>query len=167
MNFKKLEEFLDHITSWRIPGCDCTIHIGYDEVFRYQSGYADIENKIPMTPDRTYFLYSVGKVITCAAALQLFAKNYSETKPVRALTVTAIDLEKEKRVAQLSLFETKSTEKHEKNEKLQAAIDQIRGKYGNSSVKSATVMTSTLTKKPKQNPFGDKPDRFKGWDTDM
>jgi len=102
-----------------------------------------------------------------AAALQLFAKNYSETKPVRALTVTAIDLEKEKRVAQLSLFETKSTEKHEKNEKLQAAIDQIRGKYGNSSVKSATVMTSTLTKKPKQNPFGDKPDRFKGWDTDM
>lgn len=102
-----------------------------------------------------------------AAALQLFAKNYSESKPVRALTVTAIDLEKEKRVAQLSLFETKSTEKHEKNEKLQAAIDRIRGKYGNSSVKSATVMTSTLTKKPKQNPFGDKPDRFKGWDTDM
>lgn len=83
MNFKKLEEFLDHITSWRIPGCDCTIHIGYDEVFRYQSGYADIENKIPMTSDRTYFLYSVGKVITCTAALQLFEQGkYLMTDPL-------------------------------------------------------------------------------------
>lgn len=75
MNFKKLEEFLDHLTSWRIPGCDCTVHIGYDEVFRYQSGYADIESKTPMTPDRTYCLYSAGKVITCAAGMTLFEQG--------------------------------------------------------------------------------------------
>ena len=111
--------------------------------------------KIPST-DVTREIYK--------AAVQLFEKNYSPRKPVRLLTVTAIDLEKEKRVAQLSLFEEKATEKRDKGEKLQAAIDRIRDKYGNNSVKSATVMTSTLTKRPKQNPFGDKPDRMKDWD---
>lgn len=99
------------------------------------------------------------------AAVDLFVKNYSLTNPVRALTVTAIDLEKEKRVAQLSLFETGATEKRDKKEKLQATIDRIRGKYGNTAVQSATVMTNPLKKK-KQNPFGDKPDRMKDWDVD-
>ncbi|MBQ8604890.1 MAG: DNA polymerase IV [Oscillospiraceae bacterium] len=100
------------------------------------------------------------------AAVDLFVKNYSLTKPVRALTVTAIDLEKEKRVAQLSLFETGSVEKRDKKEKLQATIDRIRGKYGNSAVQSATIMTNPLKKDKKQNPFGDKPDRMKGWDVE-
>ncbi len=113
--------------------------------------------KVPST-DVTQDIYK--------SALQLFEKNYSPQKPVRALTVTAIDLEKEKRVAQLSLFEEKAVENRDKGEKLQAAIDRIRGKYGNSSLQSATIMTSTLTKKPKQNPFGDKPDRMKSWDVE-
>ena len=69
-------------------------------------------------------------------------------------------------MAQLSLFEEKAVENRDKGEKLQAAIDRIRGKYGNSSLQSATIMTSTLTKKPKQNPFGDKPDRMKSWDVE-
>ena len=98
-------------------------------------------------------------------AVDLFVKNYSLTKPVRALTVTAIDLEKEKRVAQLSLFETGQTEQDDKKEKLQATIDRIRGKYGNRSVQSATVMTNPLKKDKKQNPFGDKPERpGRNWD---
>ncbi|MBR5521471.1 MAG: DNA polymerase IV [Oscillospiraceae bacterium] len=98
------------------------------------------------------------------AAVDLFIKNYSLSKPVRALTVTAIDLEKEKRVSQLSLFETEQVEKRDKKEKLQATIDRIRTKYGNSAVQSATVMTNPLKKDKKQNPFGDKPDRINDWD---
>lgn len=98
------------------------------------------------------------------SALTLFLRNYSENKPVRALTVTAIDLEKEKRVAQMSLFEEKSREKHEKSEKLQAAIDRIRDKYGKGSVQSAAIMTSPIAQKEKQNPFGDKPERINDWD---
>ncbi len=97
-------------------------------------------------------------------AVELFRKNYSETKPVRALTVTAIDLEKEKRVAQLSMFETGATEKSDKKEKLQATIDLIRTKYGNNSVSAATAMTGHNAKKEKVNPFGTKPERDKGWD---
>ena len=81
---------------------------------------------------------------------------------IRALTVTAIDLEKEKRAAQLSLFEPQVDEKHERDEKLQAAIDQIRGKFGDASVQSAIVMGAKYKKK--QNPFGDKPEKGGRWD---
>ncbi len=97
-------------------------------------------------------------------AVELFSKNYSETKPVRALTVTAIDLEKQKRVAQMSLFERDTAKDNEKGEKLQATIDMIRNKYGTNSVKSATTMTGSFAGKKKQNPFGDKPEKEKGWD---
>ncbi len=96
-------------------------------------------------------------------ALKLFIANRDPSIAVRALTVTAIDLEKEKRAAQMSLFETTVDEKHEKKEKLQAAIDRIRGKFGDASVQSATVMGAGYKKK--QNPFGDKPENgARRWD---
>ena len=96
-------------------------------------------------------------------ALKLFIDNRNPQIAIRALTVTAIDLEKEKRVAQMSLFDTGADKKREKNEKLQAAIDRIRDKYGNASVQSATVMGAGYKKK--QNPFGDKPENgARRWD---
>lgn len=96
-------------------------------------------------------------------ALKLFIDNRNPQIAIRALTVTAIDLEKEKRVAQMSLFDTGADKKREKNEKLQAAIDRIRDKYGNASVQSATVMR--VGYKKKQNPFGDKPENgARRWD---
>lgn len=91
-----------------------------------------------------------------SAALKLFIANHDGQTAVRALTVTAIDLEKEKRVSQLSMFDTGREEKRQKNEKLQSVIDKIREKYGSSAVQSATIMTSDITKKPKVNPFGSK-----------
>ena len=96
-------------------------------------------------------------------ALKLFIDNRNPQIAIRALTVTAIDLEKEKRVAQMSLFDTGADKKREKNEKLQATIDRIRDKYGNASVQSATVMGAGYKKK--QNPFGDKPENgARRWD---
>lgn len=98
-----------------------------------------------------------------SAALKLFMANRREGKPVRALTVTAIDLTKDRRVSQLSFFqEEKVDEKHEKREKLQVAIDQIRRKYGRRSVTNGTVMTGKAVKTPKENPFGDKESSFDG-----
>ncbi len=75
MNFKLLEEFLDQITEWRIPGADCAVYYKNKPVFRHRSGYADIQSKKPVTADTLYYLYSTSKVITCAAALQLFEKG--------------------------------------------------------------------------------------------
>ena len=95
--------------------------------------------------------------------MNLFVDNRDPSIAVRALTVTAIDLEKEKRASQLSLFETTVDEKHQKNEKLQATIDRIRGKFGDASVQTATVVGAGYRKK--QNPFGDKPENgARRWD---
>ena len=109
--------------------------------------------KIPCT-DITSEIY--------ARALKLFIANRDPTITVRALTVTAIDLTKEKRAEQLSFFELGTDAKTEKKEKLQATIDQIRGKFGDASVQSATVMGAKYKKK--QNPFGDKPEKGGRWD---
>lgn len=89
-------------------------------------------------------------------ALSLLSANWKLDKEIRALTVTALDLQKQAGVQQVSLFETTTDSHHEKNEKIQQAIDKIRGKYGTNSVQNATLMASEMTKKPKVNPFGEK-----------
>lgn len=83
MNFEPLKNFLDHLTSWRIPGnCVCVYKDG-KKVYSYESGYADLENKIPMTPDRLFYIYSCSKVATVTAALQLYEKGiFSLDAPV-------------------------------------------------------------------------------------
>ena len=60
MNFKKLENFMDYLTSWRIPGCGCKVYKKGELVFEYTSGYADMENKIPLScDDHRIFMYSI------------------------------------------------------------------------------------------------------------
>lgn len=83
MSFKELEAFMDYIAKWRIPGADCAVYYKNESVFRYSAGYADVKSKKPITPDNLYYLYSASKVITCAAALQLFEKGkFLLTDPV-------------------------------------------------------------------------------------
>lgn len=72
MNFIKLKECLDRFTEWRIPGCAVLVFKKGEEVYRYSSGYSDVENKIPMTADEFLNMYSCSKVVTSVAALQLF-----------------------------------------------------------------------------------------------
>lgn len=91
-------------------------------------------------------------------ALKLFNNHWNREKPIRALTVTAIDLEKEKRAEQLSLFEIEKSSNQDKNEKLQHTIDCIRDKYGIKYLQNATILTGKEIKKPKNNPFGNKPE---------
>ncbi len=75
MNFEPLINFLDHLTSWRIPGnCVCVYKDG-KKVFSYESGYANLEKQISMTPDRLFYIYSCSKVATVTAALQLYEKG--------------------------------------------------------------------------------------------
>ena len=75
MDFTKLENFLDHLTSWRIPGNGVKVCLEGKEVFSYTSGYADVEKKIPMTLDHYINIYSCSKVATVTAALQLYEQG--------------------------------------------------------------------------------------------
>ena len=58
-----------------IPGVDCSVFHHHKEVYRFRYGYANIEEQIPITENTLYNIYSNSKVITCAAALQLFEQG--------------------------------------------------------------------------------------------
>ena len=76
MNFDLMKDFMDRLTSWRIPGNGISVCIDGKEVFAYNSGYADLENKIPMTNSHFLNIYSCSKVATVTAALQLYEKGF-------------------------------------------------------------------------------------------
>lgn len=76
MNFTNMKNFMDRLTGWRIPGNTIVVYHENKEIFRYSSGYADIENKIKMTGDELLNIYSCTKVSTVTAAMQLYEKGY-------------------------------------------------------------------------------------------
>ena len=70
-DFTPLEQFLDKITAWRIPGNDMIIHYKGEEIFRHTSGYRNLEKKEPVRKDDIYLIFSATKLLTCTAALSL------------------------------------------------------------------------------------------------
>jgi len=76
MNFKPMIDFMNRLTAGLVPGNNISIYIDNKEVFNYSSGYADIENKIPMSSDKLINIYSCSKPATIVGALQLFEKGY-------------------------------------------------------------------------------------------
>lgn len=75
MNFDDLKNALDSMNGKYHPGIDILIHQDSKEIFRYQTGYSDVENKIPVDPNALYYMFSCTKPITCTAALQLYEKG--------------------------------------------------------------------------------------------
>ena len=76
MDFKDLEKFQDWMSAeWRIPGSSAVAYVGGKEVYRHSSGYADVEEKRPMTGDELFFMYSITKTITSLCGLRLVEKG--------------------------------------------------------------------------------------------
>ena len=68
-------------------------------------------------------------------ATELLDTLWAPPAPIRALTVTAINLAQEgEAYEQVDLFGTVSTPKKERLEKLEATMDRIRGKYGTEAI---------------------------------
>lgn len=76
VNFQPLKDFMNRLTDWRIPENTARVFINNEEVFRYNSGFSDIENNIKMTDYRTFFIYSCSKIATVTAAMQLYEKGF-------------------------------------------------------------------------------------------
>lgn len=72
MRFDAMKEFMDSLTNWKIPGNSICVYQHGQEIFSYQSGYANLEQKITMTPGHLINIYSCSKVATVTAALQLY-----------------------------------------------------------------------------------------------
>ena len=65
------QKFLD----MGIPGLDLVVYKDGACVLRHMAGYADPEQKIPMTGKEKYHIYSCSKLLTCVAAMQLWEKG--------------------------------------------------------------------------------------------
>ena len=74
-NFSNLKAFMDGLTEGVFPGNSIVVYKDGEKVFSYQSGYADLENKIPMQGGELFNIYSCTKPATAVAALQLYEKG--------------------------------------------------------------------------------------------
>ncbi len=75
MDFQPVKAFMDHLAAARGPGCDISIRLRGQEVFRYQAGHEDAARTVLLGPDKLYNIYSCSKVATVVAALQLHEKG--------------------------------------------------------------------------------------------
>lgn len=75
MNFNNMKKLLDSMSGRFYPGIDMCIYREHKPIFRYQTGYSDIENQTAVNPDAQYYLFSCTKPITCVAALQLVERG--------------------------------------------------------------------------------------------
>jgi len=84
VDFTNLKNYLDVLVNEvKTPGVDCIVYKDHKEVFRYYTGMSDIENGKKMTGDELYLIFSMTKMITVTAALQLYEKGkYIMSDPV-------------------------------------------------------------------------------------
>ena len=85
------------------------------------------------------------------AAMAILRQAWTAQSPVRALTVTAQNLmPADQAVEQLDLLYTTPSPQREKVEKLERAMDGIRGKYGRSSISSVRLKQEELAEVAKE-----------------
>lgn len=74
-----------------------------------------------------------------SAAMELFRENYNWERPVRSIGVSVSDFGDE----MLQFDFNKTVEKHEKLEKIEHAVDEIRRRFGNYAVQRASMLSDT------------------------
>lgn len=76
MDFTKLKNYMNRLVNeYNTPGVDCIVYKDHEIIFRYYAGMSDIENNKKMTGNELYLIFSMTKMITCTAALQLFEQG--------------------------------------------------------------------------------------------
>ncbi len=76
MNFDKLKNLMDIFVESKVaPGNTIAININGERVFDYSCGFSDVFSGKKMTGDEFFNLYSLSKITTVTAALQLLEKG--------------------------------------------------------------------------------------------
>ena len=84
---------------------------------------------------------STKKVYECAVGI--FKKNWNMKNPVRAMTVTALNLQQSSQSrVQLSFFDIEQDD--ERDEKLDLTLDKINEKYGKNAIKPASLIKNDI-----------------------
>lgn len=76
-------------------------------------------------------------------ALAIISESWNPDKPIRLITITGINLVDDGFSEQLSLF-AENIERSEKNEQIDSAVDDIRGKFGKGSISFGQVIKNDL-----------------------
>ena len=71
MNKERIREYLDSLLSEGLPSFDVIIRKDHEEVFRYLGGFADAAKTQPIQPDSRYLMFSMTKIQTMTAVMQL------------------------------------------------------------------------------------------------
>ena len=75
-NFEDLTAFIDGIgEKYGVPGSDCIITENGRIIYRHSAGYSDLENKVPVSPEDTHWIYSASKLFTVVAAQKLISEG--------------------------------------------------------------------------------------------
>lgn len=77
-------------------------------------------------------------------AYRLVCANYGLDKPIRMLTVTALNLTDGSEAQQLSFFDDAPKKANKKRENLEKSLDAIRAKYGKHSIAQANVIKNDI-----------------------
>lgn len=77
MKFDKLDRAVDRVMSMQIApaGCVCALTKDGETVYERCAGYADEEEKRPMTTDTVFDIWSLTKVFVCTAAMTLYEEG--------------------------------------------------------------------------------------------
>lgn len=70
-NFSKLKEYLDSLLETGIPSVDCIVYQNHKQIFRHMNGTVDLNHTVPVSPDTLYMMFSMTKVQTMTAVMQL------------------------------------------------------------------------------------------------
>lgn len=75
MDFTHLKNFMDRMARDRTPGNAVEVWLEGKKVFSYAAGYRDLEQRIPLTGDELYNIYSCSKLTTVTAGAQLLERG--------------------------------------------------------------------------------------------
>ncbi len=75
MNFERITEYLDSLTEGGVPSVDCMIMKDHQVLYRHLKGTSDHERTIPVREDQLYLMFSMTKIQTMTAFMQLVEKG--------------------------------------------------------------------------------------------
>lgn len=75
MDCEKIKEYLESLAEKGIPSVDCIVKKDHEEVFRFMNGFVDKDGKENVSADTQYLIFSMTKIQTMTAIMQLVEKG--------------------------------------------------------------------------------------------
>ena len=75
LNEERLTVFLDSLLEKGIPSVDCIVYEDHKQIYRHMNGTVDMGKTVKVQPDQRYLMFSMTKVQTMTAVMQLIEQE--------------------------------------------------------------------------------------------